>query len=438
MQMDVYSVVSGRLRIERRLATSRFARCSSSFVLTLCTLNTRSVSIVILIHVVTIGLCRPALTVVRLLESDLVHVHLGVELGKSRALGQRLLEKWECRGIQCLGEVDVHADKEVAHLVVAEGRHTLTSDGLEASWLYNLSRDDSDVESVVVEVGDDKLAASQGSEEVNVDLGEEVVSLALEALVVLLLDDYDDVSGDNTGSLVALACKLDLLARLHSLVDVDLEDLALLLGLLAVTLLAAVLGVHDLASSLTLVTGLLDLLHHRTELTVHDLVALATTRVTGLDGALLATDSVTAAAENRLGESKLLDLALVQVLERDGDTVNKILSTTRSSWATATTTKEATTTSAKQLREEVLWVHSAHAAATLESLLSCAVVDFALVLVRQDFVCVCQVLEELGVSSLIGVVLERPMLSAAERSCWHSLFPVGLLDLVISGRWVDA
>jgi hypothetical protein len=45
--------------------------------------------------------------------------------------------------------------------------------------------------------------------------------------VGLLLDNNNHISRYNARRLVRLAVELDLLARLHALVDVDLEDLAL-------------------------------------------------------------------------------------------------------------------------------------------------------------------------------------------------------------------
>lgn len=96
-----------------------------------------------------------------------------------------------------------------------------------------------------------KFTATQCSQEIDFGLAEEVVALPLESGVGLLLDNNDDVTGNDTRGLIALAVEFDLLAALHSLVDVNLEDLPLRVGLLAVTSLASVLGVHHLAGSLT-------------------------------------------------------------------------------------------------------------------------------------------------------------------------------------------
>lgn len=64
---------------------------------------------------------------------------------------------------------------------------------------------DVDDECAIVEVLDGKLAAGECREEVDLLLDEEVVFLALEAIVGLLLDDDDHVAGGDVGRLIALA-----------------------------------------------------------------------------------------------------------------------------------------------------------------------------------------------------------------------------------------
>lgn len=125
--------------------------------------------------------------------------------------------------------------------------------------LDDLSRLDGDVHRTLVEVEDRELSASEGGQEVDVDLGKQVVALPLERRVGLLLDDDDDVSRDRPRRLVRLASERDLLAALHSLVDVNLEHLALRDDLLGVADLALVLLVDDLSGSVTVVAGDLDL-----------------------------------------------------------------------------------------------------------------------------------------------------------------------------------
>lgn len=124
-----------------------------------------------------------------------------------------------------------------------------------------------DVQCPLVQVLDSKLSTSQCRQQINLGLAVQVVSLSLESRVLLLLDRDDDISRNDSRSLITLSVEPDLLSTLHSLVDMNLQNLSLAVGLLSLTGLASVLGIHHLSSTLTFVTWLLDLLNHGTELT---------------------------------------------------------------------------------------------------------------------------------------------------------------------------
>ncbi len=176
---------------------------------------------------------------------------------------------------------------------------------------------------------DRKLATSKRRQQVHLGLAKQVVALALEPSVLLFLDDENDISRLDAGRLIALARKLDLVARLHALVNVHLEHLALGHGLFAIARLALVLGVDDLARAVTVAARLLDLLHHRAELAQDDAHALAVAGRALLDSALFAADAVARLAQDRLAQRQLLHLALVQVLEEDADAVHQVLAAAR-------------------------------------------------------------------------------------------------------------
>ena len=253
--------------------------------------------------------------------------------------------------------------------------------------LDDVSRVNLDLDRALVEVGDDEGSAGEGGQEVDLNLGVEVVALAAERLVGLLLDHNDDVAGLDAGALVRLAGKRDRLALLHALVDKDLEDLALVDDLLADARLAAVLGVDDLALAVAVAALLLDLLHHRPELAEDDLDALPVARVARLDGTLLAALALALAAQHVLLQRELGRLALVQVLERDLDPVHEVLALLRALRSPAAagpaTAAEEAAAAAEELREEVLRVHAAHAAAAREALLAGLVVHLALLRAAQ-------------------------------------------------------
>ena len=199
--------------------------------------------------------------------------------------------------------------------------------------LDDLARVDLYPQDPVVQVLNVELSSGQRGQQVDLCLDDEIVPVPLEPGVLLLFDDKDHITGLDTGSLIALPWELDLVSALHTLVDVYLEDLALLCRLLGVTRPALVLGVHNLSGSVTFTTGLLNLLDHRSELTQVNLDSLSLTSATLLDGTLLSTESVAGLADGRFGEGELLNLSLVEIFEADSDPVNQVFAPSRSLWS---------------------------------------------------------------------------------------------------------
>jgi hypothetical protein len=210
-------------------------------------------------------------------------------------------------------------------------------------------------ERTVVEMADRELPATERGEQVDLDLGEQVVVLAAEALVRTLDDLDDDVAGRDAGRLVGLAVEGDRLARAHALVDGHLEHLLLADDLAAVARLALVLVVDDLARARALVARALQLLDHRAHLTQSEANTATGAAAARPDGALLAALAVALCADDVPGERELRELALVQVLERDVNPVDKVLGFSGSGVAPATAAAaEETAATAEQLREQVL------------------------------------------------------------------------------------
>jgi hypothetical protein len=266
------------------------------------------------------------------------------------------------------------------------------------TWCDYLAREDLDGQPALVEVLDVKSAASERSEEVDLSVVVEVVALALEARVRLLLNLKLHVAWLDAGHLVTLSSEVDLGASLHALVDVDVEHLALDNGLLAGALLALVLLADLLALTVAVGADGLEALDHGTHLAHHGLHALALAALASLHGTLLAAAAVTLGADDALLQSKLGNLATVDVLERDlVNVVNgaRLLGARIAASATkhaAHATESSTSTAAtEELCEQILSSHAstaAHSAALLEALLAILVVDLALLRVREDFVCV--------------------------------------------------
>jgi hypothetical protein len=197
--------------------------------------------------------------------------------------------------------------------------------------LDDLSRHDRDVQHPLVQVLNQELSPSNSRQQVHLCLAEQIIPFPLESRVLLLLQHNHHISRLDPRTLVALAREPNLLPRLHPLVDVHLEHLALAVDLLAVTRLAPVFGVHHLPAALAFVTRLLDLLDHRTDLTEHHLDTLPAARCTGGDGALFAAAAFAGLADDRFGEGELLNLALVKVFQADGDSVDQVFAFLRSS-----------------------------------------------------------------------------------------------------------
>ena len=101
--------------------------------------------------------------------------------------------------------------------------------------------------------------------------------------VRLLLKHNDDVTRNDSRGLISLTGKGDPLSVLHALVNVDLKNLALCFGLLALALLAAVLLLDGLALAIAVLADSLNLLHHaRTNLSQANCGTLTLTGLTSL------------------------------------------------------------------------------------------------------------------------------------------------------------
>jgi hypothetical protein len=221
--------------------------------------------------------------------------------------------------------------------VVTVRRHSLPADLLDGSWTAvrkgirdwesdKLTRSDDftgqdvDLQPALVKVLNVKSTSSQRGQKVDLSLVVQVVTLTLKAGVGLLLNHEHDVSRNDIRTLVTLTVEGDLLSVLHSLVDGDVENLALVDGLLAIALLATVLVLNNLALSVTVGTHGLESLDHGSHLAHHRLHTGTVTSGTLSDGTLLSTASITLVAKNRLLEGELGNLSLVKVLK--GDLVN--------------------------------------------------------------------------------------------------------------------
>lgn len=183
-----------------------------------------------------------------------------------------------------------------------------------------------------------KLPTSNRRQQIHLRLGIQIISLSLESRMFLFLDHNDHITRLHARRLITLAVEPHLMAGPGALVDMHIQHLPLLRRLFTVTRLASVFGVHHLPRTLTFVTRLLDLLHHRADLAEHDFVALAATGSTLGDGPFLAAVPFAAFANGRFGQGEFLGFAFVQVFERDADAVHEVFAPAGSLGSAATYT----------------------------------------------------------------------------------------------------
>lgn len=199
--------------------------------------------------------------------------------------------------------------------MVPGGGHTLAANHLDSVWnklvgvklnyareihtLRNgLTGEDFNGEPSVVKVLDVDGATSQSCHELNIAVVKKIILSAGEARMGLLLDFENDVAGLNTRCLVTLASELDLGATADTLVNVDVEDLAVNGGLLSIALLAAVLLLDALTLSVTVGADSLEALDHGAHLAHHGLHTVAITASASLDSTLLSTDALALRADD--------------------------------------------------------------------------------------------------------------------------------------------
>lgn len=394
-------------------------------------------SILIHVHVVITAHGASVLERIHVSQNNIVDMDALGNLRKSRLGGEQsrnLLQSLLVERSAC-GELDLKLNVQVSVHLVSVGRHTLALHDLGGAVRNDLAGDDLDLDPLLLlQMLNHERAAGESSVEINLGVVVQIVASSDESSVGLLIKHEDNVSGDDIRTLVTLAAKGDLLTVDHTLVNVDLEHLSLLLGLSSVTVLASILGVDDLALAVTVVTLGLVSLQHGAHLSGDKLEALTLTGLTLVDGAGLSSDTVTAVTENGLLEGHLGGFSSEQVLEGHGHGVNNV---SGSSGALGLASAEHAAhaahaaAAAKEMRKQLLGRSSTHSSvgSSSEASLSKVVVCRSFLVVGQnlvghgDFLELGLGLDVAGV--LIGVVFEST----------HS---VCLFDFHFGGGYADA
>jgi len=324
--------------------------------------------------------------VIEILEAGGLRHGIGRRNVLDRGRGKNLSEGLEDLGVVgpvLLGELDVKPDVHVAEVVVPGRRHTLAANHLDSILSNGLTRENINGEPPVVEVLDVDGTTGKGSDELDVANIEQVVFPTSEAGVRLLLNLENNIASLDTRRLVTLTSELDLGAASNTLVDVDVEDLAVDGSLLSVALFASVLLLDNLTLSVAVRADSLESLDHRTHLAHHGLHAVAITARAALDSALLATKTLALGADDGPLKSELGDLAAVDILEGDLVSVVDGSGLGRATVHAAAASKHAAKTSSKaasaeELGKQVLGGHATTAGTALEAGLAILIIDLAL------------------------------------------------------------
>merc|ERR1719461_166007 len=397
------------------------------------TLNARASRMSVMAFVIVVEM--PVAHSVMLLLSvclwvEIIEVHLINFVGEDR-----LIRRWQygCKffsdtRLQGRRENHVELNDESPFLEwVSVLRHAFSPHHLQVTGLDHLASHSLNDKGPVVQSLHRLLQACQRLRQADVHLHYEVLSIALEECVSLLVEDDDDVSRLKARLLVSLPREGHLLAVLHPLVHRHLQDLSLAVHFTPVALLAPELGINSFPLSVALPAHRLDLLHHsRTQLLDSHLHACSPAVRTLLNSARLATDPLTAVADNVLLESKLAHSAVVHVLQGHGELVHQVLRPARTSLPAAVER----ITAATSAEEHVEDVHGVHAGAStrpslLDTLLARLVVELPLLRVGQHLVRHRDLLELVSrLRVFVRVIL-------------HGQLPVRLLQCVVVGSWRD-
>jgi len=242
-------------------------------------------------------------------------------------------------------ELNVKLNDEVTELrrLLPHG-HTLPCNALLVTRLDHLTCSATDNQLTAVKVGNHKLEPTEGLGEGDLLLHVEVVLVTDEAVVLHLLDHEDNIPRDvDVGVLVALSTERDLVLVLHALLDEGLQGGADLLGALAGAVTAAVVGLNLVALTVAGIARDLHLLHHGAHLSDDD-TGTRTAAHTALRIGIRVLGAAASAswAQDSLVTGDLHGLAVVKVLECDGEGVTDIaaLAATGTALAAHTTSAE--------------------------------------------------------------------------------------------------
>jgi len=300
---------------------------------------------------------------------------------------------------EALGELDVEVDEQVAlEGRIVEERQTHLDQSLDAARVDQVVRLALHLVLAAVQEGELAREAAEGLLQSDFECHGEVGLFALKDLVFLLLDGDDDVSRVAVGLLVRLALEDLLLSVGDTPVQADLDAFFFADDFLEFAFFASLALGDNGALALALVAvlgGLGD--HPRTQL--HDAGDLAAAFAVGALGCAFASSALAVGAEFEAFYHQLLGLTCKDLLQGDLHFIGVVLSL-------FSATLLALATASHEHAHQVVHAAASAAMAAHDSLFSTHVLEFAFLGVGEHVIGLRHLLEQVFVTSSVGVVFK--------------------------------
>ena len=178
------------------------------------------------------------------------------------------------------------------------------------------------------------------------------------------------------------------MAALYTSINMDMQDLPLDDGLLAQAFLASVLVPYHLPLALAIRADSLKALDHWPHLAHHSLCTRTPASCACSNGTFFATSTIAGRTDDGFLERQFRHLALVDVFQRYFMDVMDCSSFLRTgvTHPAAKHTSKGPTTATKELREQILGIHSSAARPLFKTLLTILVIKLSLLRICQHFV----------------------------------------------------
>lgn len=312
-----------------------------------------------------------------------VDFHLLSVLG--RLVIEQLGDRLNLLSSQRFGEFNHKSDEQCSVLeLVASQRHTLIGNTADLIGLDDLTRIGADNQLTTVQMSDGLGETTKSFRQRNLHLHRKIGTLASEDVVLLDGDVEHDITSLAAGSLIGHAIDYNRISILHALLHEGLHRLGLADDLVAVAFLAAKRRIDSLALTATFAARTLRLADHVAHSLDVDGVATALAGVAADLATISATLALTLGTDDLVSNAILGGLAVVGILEGNGDLSVVVGGATRTSGLSGTAAEEGA--------EQIGGIRTG-TGAVLESLLAVLVVDLSLLGIGEGLVSKSDLLE---------------------------------------------